>query len=455
MKKLLTVLLALVWGLSATHAQPKQWSLEECINHAIENNIQIKQQALQTQFQENAHTLAKMRLLPTLNGSASHNYSFGRALDETTYSFTENETIRSNQFFASSNVTLFNGLQNYNNIIKSRYEVIAAEYDLERIKDNVSLSIALSYLQILLTKELIAATGAQLEITNQQIDKIGKMVDAGSLARGNLFDIQAQAAREELQLINLQNQLDLAILNMTQFLELSSPEGFDIVTPAIDIEPAAIAGGNINDIFDAAVGSRPEIKGAETRLDIAGIDIKIAKAGLIPRLTLNSSFSTGYSDIRRKLLGIDPVTGPLYGDYSFADQLNDNINYGLGLSLSIPIFNGWQVRTNIKNSQIQLENSRFQLENSRKQLFKDIQQASADAIAALKKYAASEKAVEATQESFRYSEQRFNVGLVTPVEYNASKTQLLNSQSDLLQSKYEYVFKIKVLDFYQGIPIKL
>jgi outer membrane protein len=455
MKKILTVMLALVWGLSATHAQTRQWSLEECINHAIENNIQIKQQALQTQFQENAHTLAKMRLLPTLNGSASHNYSFGRALDETTYSFTENETIRSNQFFAGSNVTLFNGLQNYNNIIKTRYEVIAAEYDLERIKDNVSLSIALSYLQILLTKELIAATGAQLGITTQQIDKIGKMVDAGSLARGNLFDIQAQAAREELQLINLQNQLDLSILNMTQLLELSSPDGFDIVTPAIDIEPAAIAGGNVTDIFDTAVGTRPEIKGAETRLDIAGIDIKIAKAGLMPRLTLNSSFSTGYSDIRRKLLGIDPLTGPIYGDYSFADQLNDNINYGLGFSLSIPIFNGWQVRTNIKNSQIQQQNSQFQLENSRKQLFKDIQQASADAVAALKKYAASEKAVEATQESFRYSEQRFNVGLVTPVEYNASKTQLLNSQSDLLQSKYEYVFKIKVLDFYQGIPIKL
>jgi outer membrane protein len=455
MKKSVLLLLTLLTALPGAYSQQRQWSLEECINHAIENNILIKQQALQTTFQENALLLSKMRLLPTVNGSASHNYSFGRALDETTYSFTENETIRSNQFFAGSNLTLFNGLQNYNNVIKSRFEIVAAEYDLARIKDNVSLNIALAYLQILLTKELLAVTEAQLDITTQQIDKTGRLVTAGSLARGNLLDVQAQAAREELQLINLQNQLELSVLNMTQFLELESPAGFDIVTPEIDVEPTAIANGDVDNIFGTAVGIRPEILGAETRLDIAAVDIKIAKAGLMPRLTLSSSFSTGYSDIRRKLLGIDPITGPIYGEYSFADQLNDNINYGLGFNLSIPIFNGWQVRTNVSNSRIQLENSRYQLENSRKQLFKDIQQASADAGAALKKYYASEKAVEATQESFRYSEQRFNVGLVTPVEYNAAKTQLLNAQSELLQSKYEYVFKIKVLDFYQGLPIKL
>jgi outer membrane protein len=455
MRRIITLMLMLLMAVPGAIAQTRQWSLEECIIHAIENNIQIKQQELQTQFQENALTLSKMRLLPTLNGSASHNYSFGRALDETTYSFTENETIRSNQFFMGSSLTLFNGLQNYNNVIKSRYEILAAGYDLERIKDNVSLSIALSYLQILLTRELISATEAQLEITTQQIDKIGKMVSAGSLARGNLLDIQAQAAREELQLINLRNQLDINMLTITQLLELESPAGFDIMIPEIDIEPAALAGGDVEDVYGTAVTNRPEIKSAEIRLDIAGTDIKIAKAGLMPRLALSSSFSTGYSDIRRKLLGIDPVTGPIYGEYPFADQLNDNINYGLGFNLSIPIFNGWQVRTNVSNSRIQMENSRFQLENTKKQLYKDIQQATADASAALKKYYASQKAVESTSESFRYAEQRFNVGLVTPVEYNASKTQLLNSQSDLLQSKYEFVFKIKVLEFYQGIPIKL
>jgi outer membrane protein len=174
----------------------------------------------------------------------------------------------------------------------------------------------------------------------------------------------------------------------------------------------------------------------------------------MPRLTLNSSFSTGYSDIRRKLLGIDPITGPIYGDYSFADQLNDNINYGLGFNLSIPIFNGWQVRTNIQQFQNSEQNSRFQLENSRKTTFKDIQQAQPMPEQHLRNTMPAKKPLNQPG-IIQISEQRFNVGLVTPVEYNASKTQLLNSQSDLLQSKYEYVFKIKVLDFYQGLPIKL
>jgi len=439
---------------SSGQTQTKQWTLEECITHAVENNIVIKQQALQTQFQENALFLAKMKLLPSLNGSASNNWSFGRVLDESTYAYTENITSRSNSFYMSTNFPLFTGLQNYHNIIRSRLEIIAAGYDLEKIKDNVMLSISLAYLQILLTKELIAATENQVEITRQQIDKIGKMVDAGSLAKGNLLDVQSQAATEELQLINLRNQLELSILDMTQFLELESPEGFDIVTPEIDIEPAALASGNFDEIYNTALGSRPEIKGAEARLEIAGTDLKIAKGGLSPRLNFNSSFNTIYSSSREKIIGVD-ADGLIFGPYPFGEQINDNIAWGVGFNLSVPIFNGWQVRTNIFNSKIQMENSKFQLENAKKQLYKDIQQATADAAAALKKYYASQKAVESTEESFRYSEQRFNIGMVTPLEFNDSKTRLLKSQSDLLQAKYEYVFKIKVLDFYQGIPITL
>jgi len=456
MRKAVSFLLTffLAAAISSAQTEAKQWTLEECITHAIENNITIKQQALQTQYQDNALFLAKMKLLPTLNGSATNNWSFGRVLDESTYRYTENITSRSNSFYVSTNFTLFAGLQNYNNVIRSRLEIIAAGYDLDKIKDNVMLSISLAYLQILLTKELITATESQLEITRQQIEKISKMVDAGSLAKGNLLDIQSQAATEELQLINLRNQLELSILDMTQFLELESPEGFDIVTPEIDIEPAALASGNFDEIYNTALGSRPEIKSAEARLEIAGTDLKIAKGGLSPRLNLNSSFNTIYSSTREKIIGID-ADGIIYGPYPFNEQLKDNIAWGVGFNLAVPIFNGWQVRTNIANSKIEIENSQFQLESTKKQLYKDIQQATADAAAALKKYYASQKAVESTEESFRYSEQRFNIGMVTPLEFNDSKTRLLKSQSDLLQAKYEYVFKIKVLDFYQGIPITL
>jgi len=437
-------------------SQVKTWSLEDCIKYAIDNNIQIKQQVIQTEFQKNSLDLAKLNLLPSLNGSASHNYSFGRALDQTTYQFTNQQNVQSNNFYIGGNLNLFNGLQNFNTIKKNKYELLAGEHDLQNIKDNVALSVALAYLQVLLNKELVAATDNQLQITLQQIEKTRKLVDAGSAARGNLLQIEAQAAQEEVQLINLKNQLEISYLNLTQLLELKTPEGFEIVIPEISIAPDAIITGNIDEIFAQAQGVRPEVKSSELKLAASEYDLKISKGGRSPRLSMSHSFSTGYSDIRKKLLGYDPVTtAPIYGKYSFADQVNDNINYGIGFSLNIPILNGWQVNKNIANSRLSIQNSQYTLEGTKKQLYKNIQQAYTDAIAALKKYNAGIKAVTSSEESFRYTEQKFNVGLVTPVDYNAGKTQLLKAQSDLAQAKYEFIFKTKVLDFYKGIPINL
>lgn len=456
MKKILILVsLLLISFYGSLYSQKKVWTLEECIMYAIDNNIQIKQQVLQTGFQKNALDLARLKLLPTLNGSATHNYSFGRALDETTYQFTDQQNVQSNNFYLGGSVNLFNGLQNLNTIKKSKYDLLASEEDLQSIKDNIALSVALGYLQILLNKELVATTENQLQITVQQIERTGKLVEAGSAARGDLLQIEAQAAQEELQLINLMNQLESSYLNLTQLLELQTPAGFEIVIPAISIDTNSVVTGNIDDIFNLAQGTRPEIKSSELSLTSSEFDLKIAKGGRYPRLSLNNSFSTGYSDIRKKLLGIDPVTGPAYGDYSFADQVNDNINYGIGFNLSIPILNGWQINKNISNSKLRIESNKYSLEGTKKQLYKNIQQAYTDAVAALKKYTASQKAVAASEESFRYSEQKFNVGLVTPVDYNAAKNQLLNAQSGLSQAKYEFLFKTKVLDFYKGVPINL
>ncbi len=456
MKKLFPLIILLfIFGVKV-RGQEKIWSLEECIKYAIDNNITIKQQELQTTYQENILLQSKLSRLPSLNGTANNNFSFGRALDETTYEFTENETVMSSNFYAGASVSLFNGLQKLNTIKSNTYNLEASIKDLEKIKDDISLSIALGYLQILLNKELVAATESQLATTMEQIGRTKSMVEAGSLAMGSLLEIQAQAAREEVQLINLQNQLALSYLNLTQFLELESTEGFEIKEPDIDIGESEIIDGDLNEIFSEAEKIRPEIESAKLRLKSAEYDLKIAKGALSPSLTLSSTFSTGYSDIRQRITGADPVTGfPTYGEYPFADQLNDNINYGIGLSLNIPIFNGWQVRTNISNSKINIQNSLFALENSRKQLFKNIQQAFADAEASLKSYYASQKAVISMEESFRYSEQKFNVGMVTPTEYNQAKSQLLSAQSDLAQSKYEFIFKTKVLDFYRGELLSL
>jgi len=449
MKKFL-VLLSACFLLFATagFSQQKEWSLEECIKYAIDNNIQIKQQVLQTRYQENTLEQSKLNLLPTVNGQASHSYSFGRALDETTYEYTANQNIQSNNFYAGGSMNLFNGLQNYNTIKKNKNQLLASELDLQNIKDNISLNIALAYLQILLNNELVSTTGNQLQITKQQIEKTRKMFEAGSVARGNLLQIEAQAASEELQLINLQNQRDISFLTITQMLELKSTEGFNIITPKINIDTNSVITGKVEEIFNQAQGIRPEIKSAELNLSASEYDLKIAKGGRSPRLSMNHSFNTRYSDIAIKL------SAPTE-KYTFTEQLNDNINYGVGFSLNIPILNGWQVNKNISNSKINIENYRYTLESQKKTLYKNIQQAYADAVAALKKYSASMKAVTSMEESFRYTEQKFNQGMVTPVDYNAAKTQLLNAQSDMSQAKYEYVFKTKVLDFYKGLPLSL
>ena len=447
-KYLVLVFTVLLLPHGISFSQQKEWSLEDCIIYAVENNIQIKQQVIQTEYQKNSLELAKLALLPTINGVASHNYSFGRALDETTYEFTDNQTIQSNQFYVGGNLDLFKGLENYNTIKKNKYQVLAGELDLQSLKDNIALNVALAYLQILLNNELVATTWNQLQITTQQIEKTKKMVDAGSLARGNLLQIEAQAASEELQYITLKNQLDISYLTITQMLELSSPEGFKVLTPLITVDTSTLITGQIDEIYSVAQNLRPEIKSAEMKLQASRYDQKIAAGGRMPNLSMSHSFSTRYSDV-----ALNPVAPT--DKYYFSDQLNNNINYGIGFSLNIPILNGWKVNKNISNSRLNVENSRYTLEAEKKQLYKSIQQAYADAVAALKKFNASIKAVKSAEESFRYTEQKFNVGMVTPVDYNAGKTQLLNAQSDMSQAKYEYIFKTKVLDFYKGIPLTL
>jgi outer membrane protein len=230
------------------HAQEKVWSLEDCIKYAVDHNIQIKQQTLQTKMQKNALDQSKLSLLPTISGQASHDYSFGRALDQNTYTF-YNQTVQSDYFYIGGRTTVFNGLQNLNTIQRNKYELLAGEQDLQKIMDNVSLSVALAYLQILLNKELVTANENQLNITLQQIEKTRKLVDAGSSARGNLLQIEAQAAQEEVSLVQMRNQLETSYLNLTQLLELETPAGFEIVVPDINVDGNSMVTGNIDEIF--------------------------------------------------------------------------------------------------------------------------------------------------------------------------------------------------------------
>jgi len=436
-------------------AQTKEWSLEDCILYALQNNIQLKQQEITTQYKASALELSKLALLPNLNGSATHYYNFGRVADMSTYQFIENQTVRSNNFDASSNVTLFSGLQNYNTIRKNSYDLQASQQDLEALKDNISLNIALAYLQILLNKELVNATSSQVDLTKQQIDRTQKLVDAGSLAKGNLLDIEAQEASEELQLTTLQNNLTISHLTLAQMLEIDSVNTFNIVTPDIIVNPVEVE-SNPAAIYSVAEEKRPEILSAEYSLKSSEYDLAIARGGRSPRLQFGASMGTMYNSSRKKaIMDTDGTTILGYVKVPFNDQINQNLNYGVGFSLSVPIFNGWQVNKNVQNAKRAIQYSQYTLEATKKTLYKNIAQSFADAQGALRKYYSSKKAVESMEEAFRYSEQKFNVGMVNAVDYNQAKTKLLNAQSEMAQAKYEYIFKTKVLDFYKGLPITL
>ena len=462
--------LIFIFFLYTGYSQDK-WSIERCILYALENNIQVKQQELDTRIKENALLQSKLNLLPSLNGSYGQSYSSGRALDQTTYEFQENQTIVSGNLSANASLSLFNGLQKIETIRENQFNLMASLKDLEKFKNDISLNIAAAYLQIILNTELLNAAKNQFDITLQQVIRTEKLVNAGSLPKANLLEIQAQAAGEELQVVNAQNQLDIAYLNLIQLLELESVAGFEIEIPDIEIPENEEVIANIDEIFELSQGILPQIKSAEYKLQSAYKGLNVARGGRSPQISLSGYYYTSFSDARTRVTGFTSGTEPIgltaggetvtalylpvYGTYPIRDQFGDNVSTSLSFNISVPLFNGWYVNSAISNAKISILNQKYNLEYSRNMLYKEIQQAYADARAALKKYKASEKALIAMEESFSYTKQRFEVGLVNTVDYNAAKTQLANTRSDLLQSKYEYIFKIKILDFYQGKPISL
>jgi len=305
-----------------------------------------------------------------------------------------------------------------------------------------------------------------------QIEKTKKMVDVGNIAVGELYKMEAQAASEYLNITNARNNLKMAFLDLTQLLDLDSAEGFDVAFPAgleIDLNSEL---EDVSTIYQIAVDFLPQIKSAEYQLKAYEKYLAIQQGKRSPQISLRGTYYTGYSDARSKIdinsvsdrtigyLGGDlnqPVTAPSYGvtDYPYSEQIKDNAYKSLSLNISIPIFNNWQTETNISNAKISVMDSRLELDQTKQVLYKEIQQAHADAVAALERYKSGMEAVRSNEEAFNYTQQKFDVGLINYVDYNISKNELLKANSELLQAKYEYIFKIKILDFYMGKPIVL
>lgn len=451
MKNLLSLFIGILLLSNSGYLKAQQtWDLQKCFEYAIDNNLQIKRQEINSRYNEIQLKQAKDNRLPSLNGQVSNDYSFGRSLtNKNTY---DNINSTSVSGYINTDLTIFNGMTLTNTVKQRELDLQVTLQELQKTKDDIMLSIAAEYLQILFAEEIIEVTKANIEVTKYQIERTKQLVDAGSLAKGALLEIEAQLAREELQLVNNQNDIQLAYLNLYQFLDLPIEQSFKIEKPKLPEIQANLTVMNAFDVFNNAVNVRPEIKAAQLRVQSAMKELEIAKGNQYPSLKLGGTYYTNYSDANKIY---DISTGQSLGTISFGDQIKNNRRSGLGLTLNIPIFNRFQVKNGITNSELQIQDYKYQLQSARNVLRKDIEQVYTKALAAFNRYLSSQKAVESMKEAFRYTEEKFNVGMINSVEYNQSKNNLTVAQSDLLQAKYEYIFRTKILDFYNGVPITL
>jgi len=445
------------------------WPLDYCISYAWQHNLTVKQAQVSSEIAKNNVTGSKGNILPTINGMASNTWNYGRTIDPFTNTFATSQVL-SQDFYLSSSFTLFGGEQSVNQLKQNQASYEASKYDVEVNKNNIALNIASGYLQVLLDQELLIEAKNQHEVTLQQVERTQQLVTAGSLSRSNLLDVQAQEANDDVNQVNAQTQLDLAMLGLAQLLDIDSLQLFKIAVPEITI-PANPAIDGPEQVYFKALVSMPDIHSAELKWKSAE-DAKQAAAGaLYPKLTFNATVGTGYSGSDKTsstaynldtlgYVGASPLVakeptiteGPAV---KWADQLNNNFNKSFGFRLNIPILNGLQANVAYRNAKLNALNNYYNYENSELTLRKNIQQAYADALGALRKYHATEKSVASLSEAYNYTKTKFDVGMSTALDYNTAQTNLNKAKSDLLQAKYNYIFKIKVLDYYEGKPLKL
>lgn len=475
--KRITLAFTLILLVSQLFSQ-EVWTLEKCIEYALSNNLQLKQQDLYLKGVNDNLTQSKMNVLPSVNGFIMHDYNYGQTIDRYTNQFASSR-VRSNNFYLSSSFTLFNGFQKINTIKQNKINLEAAHYDTDKFMDDMSLNLATAYLQILYYKELLKIAQKQVEATGLQASRLKKLVDAGALAPGDYYIIQAQLASENTQVVDAENNLELSYLTLAQMLDLPSAEGFEIESPNLEVESNPSLVALPEQIYSFALENQPSIKSAEAKLRSSEVGVDIAKSYLYPTLTLGGSLGTGYSGasqiIDSSSLG-DPqyvpvgftmsnglpdqyvfteYTIPVYKIKPFSDQISDNINKSISFNLNIPIFNGGQARKAISQAKLNYENSKLNYDISKLDLQKTVQQAYANAHASLNKYESAQIGVKAAEESFRYADQKFTVGTINSVDYNNAKKDYEKAESQLLQAKYDYIFKSTVLDFYMGKPITL
>ena len=464
-------LLVFIGFVIKSNAQTNQWSLQQCIDYGQKHNISLKQAELTTQVNQNNSNQSKASILPTINGGAQHTYNFGRTIDRYTNTFANSQVLSQN-FYVSSNVVIWSGLAQYNNIKANQFQYLSSNETFLQQKNDLALNIATSYINVIFSDEISQISKAQYKITLEQLERTQKLADAGTIAKSAVYDLKAQLANEEVNVINSDNNFQLAMLGLTQLLNLDSLPNFSIEKPVVEITGNDVASISVQNIYETALKNQHSIKAAQYNVISANKTLDVAKGKFSPTLSATGSLGTGTSELNKRIdavnfVGVEqtqyvtsagdliyqPKTEIITSKTPFANQFKDNVNKSIGFTLSVPIFNGLQTYTSYKNAQINALSVSYSKDLVEQNLYKTIAQAYANARAALNKYNANKLSVEANEVSFNFAQQKYNVGALSSFDYNSAKTRLQNALGNLVQAKYDYVFKLKVLDYYQGKPI--
>ena len=453
------------------YGQSSQWNLQQCIDFGQKNNISLKQAELTTQINKNNLTQSNASVLPTINGGAQHTYNFGRTIDRYTNTFANSQVLSQN-FYISSNVILWSGLAQYNNIKANQFQYLSSNENFLQQKNDLALNIATAYINVIFSDEILQVSKNQFKITQEQLERSQKLADAGSISKNTIYDLKAQLANDDVNVITSDNNYQLALLSLKQLLNLDTLSNFSIEKPPINISENDLTSLSIQNIFEAALKNQHTIKAAQYNMLAAGKSLEVAKGKFSPTLSATGSLGTGTSELNKRVdavnfIGIEktpyitssnevvfqPKTEVITSKTPFANQFNDNVNKSIGFTVSIPIFNGLQTYTSYKNAKLNALSVSYGKDLAEQNLYKTIAQALANSRAALNKYKANRLLVESSQLSFNFAEQKYNLGAISTFDYNSAKTRLQSAQSNLIQAKYDYVFKLKVLDYYQGKPI--
>ena len=420
------------------HAQ-KQWTLQDCIQYALENNLSIKQQSLSIERDKNQLKQSRWSMGPSLNIGTDYGLSWGRTANAQDFTIIENQMSQNGRIGISSSLDIFNGLQKVNTIKSNLAQLEVSGQEVEKLKNDISIEIARTFLHVILAQEILETAKLSRKSVAEQVDRTQKLVDAGNLAQSSLLEIQAQLATEQVQVVNAQNTLRTDYLTLVQLLDLPLETNFSVAVPPFTIDTTHYVSTPTEQLYQISQ-SLPEIQIGEYILQQREHQLATYKGQRYPSLSLSGGIGSSYN--------------PDYPN-SFLKQLDERKSPYVSLSLNFSIFNGRRVTTSINNAKLAVQQAQIDMKSREQQMYKVIQQANNDAISAFERYKATLHNVKSMEESFRFVQQKLDVGMLSGTDYTVAKTNLFRAQSDNLQAKFQYVFQLKILDFYRGIPITL